>query len=115
MTDAVQPDVSVVIPMRDRGGVRLDNCLRSLRWQDLHPARVDIVISDFKLGERDRGTDAIERIRMRFGRHVPAIVLTGDTSQIPAKLSEQPATRMLNKPVDVQLLVATMDQLLRSQ
>jgi PAS domain S-box-containing protein len=72
----------------------------------------DIVISDYRLGERERGSDAIARIRAKFGAGVPAIVLTGDTSLIPAQLGEQPATRMLNKPVDVQLLTATIDELL---
>lgn len=75
------------------------------------PSAPDIVISDYRLGERERGSDAIERIRKKFGAHVPAIVLTGDTSLIPAHLGEQPATRMLNKPVDVQLLTATMEEL----
>jgi glycosyltransferase involved in cell wall biosynthesis len=41
------PKVSVVIPLRNRGGVRLDNCLRSLRWQDVDPASVEIILSDF--------------------------------------------------------------------
>jgi two-component system, sensor histidine kinase len=73
----------------------------------------DIVISDFHLGAQERGSDAIERIRARFGQHVPAIVLTGDTSRVPAWLGEQAATRVLNKPVDVQILTAAMEELLR--
>jgi len=72
----------------------------------------DIVISDYRLGDRERGSDAIERIRSKYGRQIPAIVLTGDTSVVPAHLNEQPATRMLNKPVDVKLLTATMEELL---
>ncbi len=86
----------------------LDVVLRDLT------APPDLVISDYRLGERERGSDAIERIRTKFGSHVPAIVLTGDTSLIPAQLCEQPATRMLNKPVDVRLLTATMEELLAS-
>ena len=74
----------------------------------------DIVVSDSHLGASERGTDAIDRIRVRFGNHIPAIVLTGDTSLIPARLGEQPATRMLNKPVDIELLTATMEELLRA-
>jgi two-component system CheB/CheR fusion protein len=72
----------------------------------------DIIISDYHLGNVERGSDAIERIRIKFDKHIPAIVLTGDTSRIPASLGEQRSTRMLNKPVDVQLLTATMDELL---
>lgn len=75
----------------------------------------DIVISDFHLVGHERGSDAIERIRARFGSSVPAIILTGDTSLVPARFSDQPATRMLNKPVDVQILTATMKELLAAR
>lgn len=40
--------LSAVIPVRDRSGPRLENCLRSLRWQqELEPGALEIVISDF--------------------------------------------------------------------
>ncbi len=39
--------ISAVIPVRDRTGPRLDNCLRSLRWQQLEPGALEIVITDF--------------------------------------------------------------------
>jgi glycosyltransferase involved in cell wall biosynthesis len=39
--------LSVILPIRNRSGVRLENCLRSLRWQDLPASKVEIVISDF--------------------------------------------------------------------
>jgi two-component system, sensor histidine kinase len=72
----------------------------------------DIVISDFHLGESECGSEAIERIRAKFGNQVPAIILTGDTSLIPTQLGKQPITRMLNKPIDVHMLMATMEDLL---
>ena len=40
--------LSVVIPIRDRSGQRLENCLRSLRWQrGVERQQVEIVLSDF--------------------------------------------------------------------
>ncbi|KIG18647.1 hypothetical protein DB30_07662 [Enhygromyxa salina] len=39
--------LSAVIPVRDRSGPRLDNCLRSLRWQQLEPGALEIVITDY--------------------------------------------------------------------
>ncbi|PRP96557.1 putative glycosyl transferase [Enhygromyxa salina] len=39
--------ISAVIPVRDRSGPRLENCLRSLRWQDVEPGTIEIVITDF--------------------------------------------------------------------
>jgi PAS domain S-box-containing protein len=73
-----------------------------------------IIISDFHLGPSERGSEAIDRTRRHFQFELPAILLTGDTSAVPARLVNCPATRMLNKPVDAQRLVAVMDELLRS-
>jgi glycosyltransferase involved in cell wall biosynthesis len=42
-----RPDISAVIPVRNRTGARLDNCLRSLRWQQLDGATLEIVLVDF--------------------------------------------------------------------
>lgn len=42
-----QPAISVVIPVRNRSGTRLDNCLASLRWQTVPENQVEIVLSDF--------------------------------------------------------------------
>jgi glycosyltransferase involved in cell wall biosynthesis len=39
--------LSVIIALRDRAGVRLDNCLRALRWQELDPSAFEILLSDF--------------------------------------------------------------------
>lgn len=41
------PVISALIPLRDRCGDRLENCLRSLRWQNLPATEVEIVLSDF--------------------------------------------------------------------
>jgi glycosyltransferase involved in cell wall biosynthesis len=46
------PLVSVVVPLRDRAGVRLSNCLASLRWQQSPPRDdVEIVLSDYGSAE----------------------------------------------------------------
>lgn len=41
------PRISAIIPSRNRSGQRLDNCLRSLRWQDVPAASLEIVLVDF--------------------------------------------------------------------
>jgi CheY-like chemotaxis protein len=74
-----------------------------------------IIISDFHLGPTERGSDAIEKIRAYFERAIPAILLTGDTSAVPARFSNEAGIRMLNKPVDAQRLVALIDELLHAE
>ena len=41
------PLVSAIIPVRNRSNARLENCLRSLRWQDIPSEKYEILISDF--------------------------------------------------------------------
>jgi CheY-like chemotaxis protein len=71
-----------------------------------------IVISDYHLGPTERGSVAIERTRQHFKRTIPAILLTGDTSAVPARFSNEAGMRVLNKPVDAQRLIALIDELL---
>lgn len=71
-----------------------------------------IVVSDFRLQRNELGSDAIEKIRNKYGRWLPAIVLTGDVSTVPVELFEGTTTRLLNKPIDVVLLTTTIGELL---
>jgi len=50
----VTPRLSVIIPVRNRSGVRADNCLRSLRWQTLDEGDVEIIVSDFGSSPEER-------------------------------------------------------------
>src|SRR5512143_4299410 len=63
------PGLSVIVPVRDRSGVRLENCLRSVRWQRIDQAGVEIIISDFgSRPDHARSIDelaAIYRCRVR--------------------------------------------------
>lgn len=70
------PSISVIIPIRNRSGFRLENCLRSLRWQRLAPERVEVLISDF--GSRDDEARNIADLASRYG----ARVVRSDTGEI---------------------------------
>ena len=41
------PELSVIVPLRTRAGQRVENCLRSLRWQTIEASNVEIILSDF--------------------------------------------------------------------
>jgi glycosyltransferase involved in cell wall biosynthesis len=68
----MQPEgflLTVVLPVRNRGGVRLQNCLKSLRWQEGVPAAsVEILISDF--GSSAQLRDDIARLAQDHGARV---------------------------------------------
>ncbi|MEE2645282.1 MAG: glycosyltransferase [Myxococcota bacterium] len=60
-----QPLISAIIPLRNRSGDRLENCLASLRWQEGVEARsVEIVISDF--GSDETHQPSIDALATRY-------------------------------------------------
>jgi glycosyltransferase involved in cell wall biosynthesis len=65
-----EPKLSVVIPVRNRAGQRADNCLRSLRWQDLSASDFEIVLSDF--GSDPEQARALAEIAERYDARVVA-------------------------------------------
>lgn len=68
----MQRPITVLLPVRDRSGVRLDNCLRSLRWQDgVRAADVEVLISD--LGS---GPAALEDLRAVAARSDARVIHT---------------------------------------
>jgi signal transduction histidine kinase len=75
--------------------------------------RFHAILADFRLGD-ESGVDVIEAVRVRLGRPVPAVVITGSTSAETAALLEEKRLPMLTKPVSPARLRAALAQLLRS-
>jgi two-component system CheB/CheR fusion protein len=74
--------------------------------------RPDIIVSDFWLPEHN-GTELVRRVRQAVARMLPAIIMTGDTSD-PAISSGQLAnSRTVHKPVDAQRLIDMIDVMTR--
>jgi CheY-like chemotaxis protein len=71
----------------------------------------DLIISDYRLREQRTGAQAITELRAKFGLHLPAILITGDTA--PERLAEARASGipLLHKPLapaQLQRLVAEL-------
>ncbi|WP_137918378.1 hybrid sensor histidine kinase/response regulator [Hydrogenophaga sp. 2FB] len=70
----------------------------------------DIVICDYHVG-RDAGTEIVARLRTLVGRPIPAIIVTGNTSQETANQVHVAGLTLLHKPVTPQMLFALAVQL----
>jgi CheY-like chemotaxis protein len=72
----------------------------------------DVIIADYRLGERETGVDAVTLIRTHFAQPVPALLLTGDTA--PQRLREADASGLplLHKPVKPEVLRGAIADLL---
>jgi signal transduction histidine kinase/ActR/RegA family two-component response regulator len=67
---------------------------------------IGLVISDFQLGPRTTGVDAVRALRARLRHDLPAILVTGDTSARAANAAKADGIPLLLKPVDANALLA---------
>ena len=59
----------------------------------------DLVIADFDLGNGATGVDAIQAIRAKLGRQVPAILMTGHSEEYVRSQIQPNSISLLTKPV----------------
>ncbi len=64
-----------------------------------HASVIDIVLSDLRLGNKEDGIEAIERVRAVYGAPLPALLITGDTSADEVKRAHDSGHQVLFKPV----------------
>lgn len=86
------------------GASALLACQRHIEASHSGRAPVDLILTDYRLGEGQTGADAVRRIRSYLSRKVPALIITGDTS--PERLREAAASgsHLLHKPLDTDQL-----------
>lgn len=77
----------------------VEEALDILREEKTRPG---FILADFRLGNGRTGLDAIERLRLTYGRHIPGVVVTGDTTVTVAGLRQAVDSGMLvlHKPVN---------------
>ena len=68
----------------------------------------DILLADYRLSEYETGLAAVEETRHAFGKHVPAIILTGETAAESLRILRATDNLVLSKPVKAGRLKAAL-------
>lgn len=75
-------------------------------------ARVDLLVTDYHLGDGETGTQVIAGVREAVGRPLRVVLITGDTSSAMRTLAPDPLTRLASKPIDAEELLNLLRVLL---
>jgi CheY-like chemotaxis protein len=81
------PDVlnAMVLGLQNLGHTVFAGTSGAALMEQLGPRAPDVLVSDYRLIAGETALDVIDAARDRFGSHLPAMILTGDTS--PEELS----------------------------
>ena len=69
----------------------------------------DLLIVDYQLANGVTGDTAIAQIRKAAKKSIPAIIVTGNTSSTLVRKAAESAFRVLNKPVNPDILLSTIN------
>ncbi|HSD75406.1 MAG TPA: PAS domain S-box protein [Steroidobacteraceae bacterium] len=75
-------------------------------------ADIDVVITDYHLGNNETGTDVIAALRSLLGAHLGAVLVTGDTSSAVKELRHDERVRTTSKPIRAEDLLTLTRELL---
>ena len=91
------------------GAATRDEALQQINDRGVRP---DLILCDFNLPMGFTGDEIVSEITLSLGYKPPTIMLTGDIADQHVKRARRVAERILPKPVDVNLLLRDMTELL---
>lgn len=59
----------------------------------------DVILADYRLRSGETGAGAVEGLQAKYGRHIPAIIITGDTAPDRLREAEASGYHLLHKPL----------------
>jgi CheY-like chemotaxis protein len=76
--------------------------------------KIDLLITDYHLRDGETGLTVIAAMRQALGLDLKALLITGDTSSVVRKISQDSNLRIISKPVNADEMLGLLETLLGS-
>ena len=76
--------------------------------------KIDLLITDYHLRDGETGLTVIAAMRQALGLDLKALLITGDTSSVVRKISQDSNLRIISKPVNADEMLGLLETLLVS-
>jgi PAS domain S-box-containing protein len=77
-------------------------------------AMIDLLVTDYHLRDGETGLAVIAALRAIFGAELKTLLITGDTSSVVRKISQDSNLRVISKPVNADEMLGMIETLLSS-
>src|SRR5262249_23469877 len=88
------------------------NTLAEARARATEHPRIELLVTDYHLGNGQTGIQVIAEVRDLVGSSLKAILITGDTSSAIRELKRDHRVRLASKPINADELLGMMKSLL---
>lgn len=72
----------------------------------------DVIVTDYGLAQEENGIELVKRLRKKLRKKIPAIIVTGDTTELRNREARAAGCQIIAKPVEAQYLVQSLSDLL---
>jgi two-component system CheB/CheR fusion protein len=86
--------------------------LTEARWRASQYPQLDLLVTDYHLSNGETGTQVITALREVVGKHLKAVLITGDTSTAVKELQRDERLRLASKPIHAEELLRLLKSLL---
>ncbi|HRK79229.1 MAG TPA: ATP-binding protein [Thiobacillus sp.] len=93
--------------------VTAHSAAEAVQWLDSIGRVPDVIVSDYRLPDDSDGIEVIARLRQKFGRDIPAILVTGDTAPDTILRISRAGFPLLHKPLRPAKLRALLTHLIQ--
>jgi len=93
--------------------VTAHSAAEAVQWLDSLDRVPDVIVSDYRLPDDTDGIEVITRLRQKFGRDIPAILVSGDTAPDTILRISQAGLPLLHKPLRPAKLRALLTHLIQ--
>ncbi len=93
--------------------VTAHSAAEAVQWLDSIGRVPDVIVSDYRLPDDTDGIEVIARLRQKFGRDIPAILVTGDTAPDTILRIGRAGFPLLHKPLRPAKLRALLTHLIQ--
>ena len=76
--------------------------------------KIDLLVTDYHLRDGETGLTVIAAMRQALGAQLKALLITGDTSSVVRKISQDANLRIVSKPVNADEMLGLLETLLNS-
>ena len=77
--------------------------------------KIDLLITDYHLRDGETGLTVIAALRQTLGPQLKALLITGDTSSVVRKISQDSNLRIISKPVNADEMLGLLETLLSAE
>ena len=85
----------------------------AVHWLDSLARVPDLIMTDYRLPDDTDGIEVVTRLRRKYGRDIPAIVITGDTAPDTIQRINRAGFPLLHKPLRPAKLRALLTHLIQ--